>query len=167
LVKERLSFAKLSKKGIFPPAYTETEKGHGRVETRSIQTSTVLNDYVKFPHVGQVCRIGRVAWNLDGELLRQETVYAITSLTPDAADAKRLLDMNRGHWSIENRLHWVRDVTFDEDRSQVRTGAGPRAMASLRNLAISVFRINDIGNIAKALRSFGRKPEDAIALLGL
>ena len=145
----------------------ETDKGHGRVETRSVQVSTVLNDYVKFPHVGQVCRIERTVWNLDGQLLRQEMMYAVTSLMPDAADAKRLLDINRGHWSIENRLHWVRDVTFDEDRSQVRTGGSPRTMASLRNLAISLFRINDIANIAKALRSFGRNPGEALALLGL
>lgn len=127
----------------------------------------MLNDYVKFPHVGQVCRIERVVWNLDGELLRQEVAYAVTSLAPETADAERLLNINRGHWSIENRLHWVRDVTFDEDRSQVRTGGSPRTMASLRNLAISMFRLCDVGNIAKALRSFGRNPDGAISLLGL
>jgi hypothetical protein len=147
--------------------HVETEKGHGRIETRKIETSTSLNDYVKFPHVAQVCRIERITWNLDGELLRHETVYAVTSLTPDVADAQRLLNINRGHWSIENRLHWVRDVTFDEDRSQVRTGSSPRVMASLRNLVISLFRICGMKNIAQALRSFGRNSERAISFLGL
>lgn len=70
----------------------------------------------------------------------------------------------RGHWTVENRLHWVRDVTYDEDRSQVRTGSGPRAMASLRNLAISILRINGITNIAQALRHHG-DPLRPVALL--
>jgi len=127
----------------------------------------LLNDYVEFPHVRQVCRIQRFTWHLNGEFRSQETAYAVTSLSPELADAKRLLDINRGHWCIENRLHWVRDVTFDEDRSQVRTGAGPQTMATLRNLAISLFRIYNIKNIAKALRTFGRTPEMAIQLIGL
>jgi hypothetical protein len=104
---------------------------------------------------------------MDGTMRYNEVVYAVTSLTPEAADAKRLLAINRGHWCIENRLHWVRDVTFDEDRSQVRTGSGPQVMATLRNLAISLLRLQDVNNIAKSLRSFGRNPERAIRLLGL
>ena len=63
-------------------------------------------------------------------------VYLITSLSPEKADAQRLLSLNRGHWEIENRVHWVRDVDFAEDLSQIRTGSGPRMMATLRNLAI-------------------------------
>ena len=152
---------------IFPPAHVETEKGHGRIETRKIETSTLLNEYVTFPYVEQVFRIERITYNLGGDLLRQETVYGITSLTPEQADAKRLLSINRGHWSIENQEHWVRDVTFDEDRSQIRTGQGPRVMATLRNLAISLFRLNKLKNIAQTLRSFGRNPERALLLLGL
>jgi predicted transposase YbfD/YdcC len=145
----------------------ETEKGHGRIETRKIQTSTLLNDYVDFPYVEQVCRIERITLNLDGKLRHQEVAYAITSLSPEAANAERLLDINRGHWAIENQLHWVRDVTFDEDRSQVRSGKSPRNMATLRNLAISLFRLCELKNIAKSLRAFGRNPEMAIRLLGL
>jgi Transposase len=152
---------------IFPPEYVTKEKGHGRIEVRKIRVSTGLNDYVTFPYVAQVCRIDRITYKLDGELLRQETVYGITSVPPEKADAKRLLSLNRGHWCIENRLHWVRDVTFDEDRSQIRTGQGPRAMATLRNLAISLFRLHNMNNIAQALRSFGRNPERALQLLGL
>ena len=162
-----MKLSKTSTKRIFPPAHAETEKGHGRIDTRKIQTATILNDYVDFPHVGQVCRIERISLNLDGELRFREVAYAVTSLAPEKADAKRLLNISRGHWCIENRLHWVRDVTFDEDRSQVRTGVGARTMATLRNLTISLFRINNIRNIAQSLRAFGRNPERALELLGL
>jgi len=120
-----------------------------------------------FPYVEQVCRIERITCNLSGELLRQEVAYAITSLTPMKADLKRLLALNRGHWTIENRLHWVRDVTFDEDRSQVRTGKGPQAMATLRNLAIGLFRLREATNIASELRFHSRDPERALQYLNL
>jgi hypothetical protein len=114
--------------GIFPPKFKTFDKGHGRIEVRIIQTSTVLNEYLEFPYVAQVCRIKRLTYKLNGEFMRSEVAYGITSLSPEKADAKRLLSLNRGHWCIENRLHWVRDVTFDEDRSQVRVGEGPRVM---------------------------------------
>ena len=79
-----------------------------------------------------------------------------------------MLGLNRGHWEIENRVHWVRDVNFDEDRSQVRTGAGPRVMATLRNLAISLLRLHDQSrSIAEALRDLAARPHLALAMLGL
>lgn len=126
---------------IFPPAYKVTEKGHGRIETRKIQVSEVLQGYITFPYAQQVFRIERRVCNTQGEFIRQETAYGITSLTAKQADRKQLLELNRGHWEIENRLHWVRDVTFDEDRSQIRTKGGPRTMATLRNLVISLLRL--------------------------
>ena len=134
---------------------------------RKIQTSTALNDYIEFPYVAQVCRIQRITYKLNGELMRSEVAYGITSLSPEKADAKRLLSLNRGHWCIENRLHWVRDVTFDEDRSQVRVGEGPRVMATLRNLAISLFRLHEVKNTAQALRKCGRNVEIALSYVGL
>lgn len=85
-----------------------------------------------------------------------ETVYGTTSLTPEKAGPERILELSRGHWTIENRLHWVRDVTFDEDRSQIRKASGPRVMASLRNLAISLLRIAGVSYIAEALRTCAR-----------
>lgn len=77
-----------------------------------------------------------------------------------------MLEIVRGHWSIENGLHWVRDVTFDEDRSQIRVKNGPRIMASLRNLVISIFRMMKLKNIASALRQFSWNPDMACSLLG-
>jgi len=153
--------------GIFPPEYKTVDKGHGRIEVRKIQTSTALNDYIEFPYTAQVCRIERITYKLNGELMRTEVACGITSLSPEKADAQRLLSLNRGHWCIENRLHWVRDVTFDEDRSQVRVGEGPRVMATLRNLAISLFRLQEVKNTAQALRKCGWNMELALNCLGL
>ena len=105
-----------------------------------------LNGYVgsagtvgeAWPHLQQVCRLERQRV-VKGK--KQVAVsYAISSLPATDADARRLLSLSRGHWGIENRLHWVRDVTFDEDRSQVRTGAAPQVLAGLRNLVISLVR---------------------------
>jgi Transposase DDE domain len=144
---------------IFPPEYETFNRGHGRIEFRKIRTSTKVNDRIIFPFVGQVAKINRTVYDLAGQLLREEEVYCVTSLTPDKADAQRLLTLNRGHWTIENRLHYVRDVTFDEDRSQIRTKQGPRVMATLRNLAISLLRLSGVNNIAKATRENYRHPE--------
>lgn len=142
------------------------DKGHGRVEKRTIQTSTVLNDYLDFPYVRQVIRIKRVFSGLHGENSRTEICFWVTSLSQEKADNKRLLELARGHWSIENSLHWVRDVTFEEDRSQIRTGSGPRVFASLRNLAISLLRLNGVKNIAAGLRELAWNKGYAAALIG-
>ena len=98
---------------------------------------------------------------------KQETAYFLTSLSPEKADDKYLLESIRGHWSIENSLHWVRDVTFDEDRSQIRTGASPRLFATMRNLAISLLRLNGIKNIASGLRNLSWNAERALKLIGV
>lgn len=98
---------------------------------------------------------------------RKETVYGVTSLRPETADAARIGKLVRGHWEIENRLHWVRDVTFDEDRSQVRTGSGPRMLASLRNFAISCLHLAGYENIAQGLRKLSWHWEWTLALLGI
>lgn len=95
--------------------------------------------------------------------------YLVTSLSAEKASPQRLLALNRGHWEIEDRLHWVRDVTFGEDGSQIRTGSGPEVMATLRNLVISLLRLRykAAGWIAKALRSLAPRPHLALALIGL
>jgi predicted transposase YbfD/YdcC len=96
-----------------------------------------------------------------------EVVYGITSLASSEATARQLLAFTRQHWHIENKSHWVRDVTFDEDRCQVRTGSLPHVMATLRNTVINLLRATGAANIAKALRHYAAHPDDALALIGL
>ena len=117
--------------------------------------------------MNQAFRIERITYNLKGEFMRYELVYGVTSLAEQNGSADQLLKFNRQHWEIENRLHWVRDVTFDEDRSQVRRGHGPHAMATLRNLSISLLRLSGAINIASATRHLGRRTEKTLRLLGL
>lgn len=124
----------------------------------------MLQGYLNFPYAAQVFRLDRVTIDLWGGSPRQETAYGVTSLSAEVAPPKRLLDLSRGHWHIENRLHWVRDVTFDEDRSQVRKGSGPRVLATLRNLAISLFRLAGFSSIAEALRVCAWDASRALAL---
>lgn len=85
-------------------------------------------------------------------------VYLITSAGFETASPQVLAEFVRGHWGIENRLHWVRDVTFDEDHSQVRTGNSPQIMASLRNAAITLLRLAGYSNIAAALHEHAYRP---------
>ncbi len=129
--------------------------------------TTALNDYRDFPYVAQVCRIERTVTELKSGTQRQETVFALTSLPPEQASPQRLLELNRGHWSIENRSHYVRDVTFDEDRSRIRVGHGPAVMAALRNFAIALARLHGFTNIASALRAFAHQPRRALAAVGV
>lgn len=156
-----------STRAVFPPALIVREKGHGRIETRSIRTTTLLNDYVNFPYVRQVLRIDRVRADLSGRVKSSETVYGVTSLAPGQAGPELLMALSRGQWHIENKLHWVRDVTLDEDRSQIRTKKGARVFASLRNLAISILRLLGCDNIAAGLRSLAwGGSHRALALIG-
>lgn len=134
------------------------------MEQRSIQVVTVETG-ILFPHARQGVRITRKTRKLTSKKWTTEVAYAVTSLTAEQATAAELADWIRGHWAIENRLHWCRDVTFDEDRSQIRTGSGPRAMASLRNLVISMLRINGATNIAQATRHHAWDPTRPVRLL--
>ena len=111
-----------------------------------------------FPHAAQAIQIVRRRRPLNSKKWTAETVYAITSLTVIQARTAELAAIIRGHWLIEDRLHWVRDVTCDEDRSQVRTANGPHVMASLRNLAITILRLTGETSIAAALRYHARRP---------
>jgi predicted transposase YbfD/YdcC len=113
----------------FPPQHTDLHKAHGRLETRAIWTSTALTGYLGFPHVAQVFCLRRTTTVLATGATRTETVCGLINLPPVQASPARLLALVRAHWTIEKRLHRVRDVTFDEDRSQIRRGAGPKVMA--------------------------------------
>jgi hypothetical protein len=134
---------------------------------RRIWTSTELNGYIDFPHAAQVFAIQRDTTEMVSQKFRSETVYGITSVTSERANPERILALSRMHWSIENRLHWVRDVTFDEDRCRIRRGAGAQVMASLRNLAISLLRMAGAEIIASALRHCARSDSLVFRLIGL
>ena len=118
-----------------------------------------------WPHLAQVCRVRRR--RVDGGTgdIEDKVTYAITSLPPERADARVLLALLRDHWGIENRLHHVRDVTFDEDRSAVRTKAAPQVAAACRNLVIALLRRAGATNIAAACRTFAGRPLTAITLV--
>ena len=143
------------------------DKGHGRIETRRIWTSTELKGYLEFPYHEQVVRIERATTDLTGKILRHEVVSGITSLTPEKANPEQLLQINRGHWGIENKVHYVRDVTYDEDRCRIRTKSGPQVMASLRNLAIGILRLRKRTNIAQAIRHYAAKQHLTLSLIGI
>lgn len=143
------------------------DMGHGRIEERYLTASDELSDYSDWPGLEQVFQLTRrTAIKKTGEV-REETVYGITSLTPQQADSARLLELVRCHWHIENRSHWVRDVTFDEDRSQVRCGNIPQVMAAIRNTAIGLMRWLGYTNIAAACRYFAAQPWDALEAMGI
>jgi hypothetical protein len=132
-----------------------------------LQTSDVLVGYSDWPGLAQVFHLAReVITKKTGEV-RGEMVAGVTSLDPDRADAARLLILVRGHWSIENQSHWVRDVTFDEDRSQVRCGSIPQVMTTLRNTAIGLMRRAGYTNIAAACRRLAAQPALALKLIGI
>jgi predicted transposase YbfD/YdcC len=144
---------------------TTVEKGHGRLEVRQLVASTDLNDYLHWPGLGQVLRIERVWWE-QGQ--RHEAVrYALTSLPPDVADAPRLLALVRGHWQIENGLHYVKDVTLGEDRSLIHKGNGPNVMAILRDTVVSVLHRAGVRTIAERLRAYSGDVHAALAFLGI
>lgn len=138
---------------------------HGRDEIRRLKAATVPG--LPFPHADQALQIVRRRRTLRTGRVSIERVYAITSLTAHQANAADLAERVRGHWAIENREHHVRDVTFGEDASRVRTGGAPRVMASLRNLAIGALRLAGWDNIAEGLRHHGRDMTRPPAALGL
>jgi predicted transposase YbfD/YdcC len=156
-----------------PPAGDRQERvrtvdiGHGRIETRNLTTSEALVGYSDWPGLAQVFEVGRHVITQKTAKERVEVVYGVTSLRPERATPNRLLELVRGHWGIENKSHWVRDVTFDEDRSQVRCGNIPHMMAALRNTAIGLLRWAGHTNIAAACRRLAAQPAQALALIGI
>lgn len=145
----------------------ETRMHGGRIERRVLQASTELTGYVDWPGFAQaLCVERRVTHKTTGETYT-DVAYAITSLAPTAVTPAQLLGVWREHWHIENQLHWIRDVTFDEDRSTVRAGKIPQVMATLRSTAISVARLHGATNIAAACRRYAAQPLRALTALGL
>lgn len=160
---------------LFPPyqrrlwredlhSVTTTNKGHGRVEKRTVTTSTWLNEYHKtWPKLSQVVRVERER-RVKGETT-VEVSYYITSLDRLRADADRLGELIRAHWGIENRLHYVRDVTWGEDASRVRKGSSPEVLAALRNTANYLLEGVKAPSKAAATRRFAAHPHEALPLI--
>lgn len=145
----------------------ETRDRHrGRCEVRTIRVSTEMNPYLRtlWPFVQQVAELTRTVTKAGQTTC--EVVYLITTLSATKASPQQLLALNRGHWHIENRSHYVRDVTFGEDRSRLRTGHAPQVLAAFRNLVITLIHRSGSSHIRQARRHFSSCPRDALALLG-
>jgi hypothetical protein len=138
-------------------------KGHGRREKRTLRVTPILEKYLDWPGAVQVFQIHRIRYVADK--VEEETVYGISSLRPQRANAERLLGLVRGHWGIENRLHWVRDVTLGEDDCRVRSGDAPQLLAALRNAVVYLLEEATAASKAAATRHFAIRPQNAFRLV--
>jgi predicted transposase YbfD/YdcC len=148
-----------------PIAHSATDKGHGRITTRTIQVLPAPEG-LPFPHVSQVFLIERHVTDLRGRHVSAVAALGVASPEPGQADPAALARYVREQWSIES-LHWIRDTLYQEDKSQVRTRSGPRAMAALRNLAIGALRMAGRTDITEATRWAARSMDRPFTILGL
>lgn len=139
-----------------PHFVTHDPPDHGRIETRKIWTTTVLNDYLDFPYVGQAFAIERIAIDKKTGQSSLDIAYGITSRSPAQADAQRLLEINRGHWTIENSCHYILDWNYDEDRCRIRTGYGPENITRLRRFAIGLIKSKGAHSVAQKMRQLNK-----------
>ncbi len=158
-------------KGFSPASHEDfqteptTNKGHGRLERRTITVSSALKDYLDWPDVEQVFRLERWVREVRTGKETREVVYGVTSLTAAEASPQRLLELVRGHWQIENGLHYRRDETMREDAYHIRRGHAPEAMAILNNLVLGLLLRRGIRNVPQARRRYCAHPEEALALV--
>jgi hypothetical protein len=145
-------------------SWAEDGKGHGRREKRSIRTAPA--DNIDWPGAAQVLRIRRDTGPTHGPWASKEIAYGITSLPADLAGPRHLAMYARQHWGVENRQHYVRDVTFREDAQKARTGNQANAYAAIRNLVMGAFRRQEIANIAHVRRSYGRDDQRILTRYG-
>ncbi len=148
-----------------PIAHTATDRGQGRITTRTIQVLPAPED-LPFPHVSQVYLIERHVSDLHGNPVSTVAALGVASPAPDRASPADLARHVRQQWAIES-LHWLRDTLYQEDKSQVRTRSGPRIMAALRNLAICALRLSGRTDVTEATRWAGRSMDRPFAILGL
>jgi predicted transposase YbfD/YdcC len=141
------------------------DKGHGRREERTLRTTTLLTLHEKWEGLAQGFELTHKR-TIKGETT-VEVIYGITSLKEEEADAKRLLRLVRGHWGIENKLHYVRDVTLGEDSCRVRKGSAPQVLAAVRNTVIHLLAGVEAPSRAAAIRRLNNHPEEALALLDI
>lgn len=147
-----------------PVGATTTDKAHGRITTRTIKVVSTDRP-IRFPHARLAARIERRVTRVKTATTSTEVAYVITSLTHQQVTPTQLADLVQRHWSIENRVHWVRDTAYREDHCQVRTGTRPRVMATLRNTAIGLIRAAGITTISATLHAMARSVDRVIALL--
>jgi predicted transposase YbfD/YdcC len=148
-------------------AATTLGKAHGRLETRTLERTAALRGYVDWPGVGQVLRRTCERIEVQTGAVSRDVRYAVTSLAPEEASADELEGLWRGHWGIENQVHYVRDETMGEDRGQMYRGQAAQALAALRNGILSLLRSQGVTRIADALRHHGASVEAALALIGV
>jgi len=141
------------------------EKGHGRLEIRQAVASTELAGYSQWPQLRQVMQIRR-RWQQRGQWY-EAVRYVVTSLPPAVAGPERLLDLKRGHWKVENQLHYIKDVVLGEDASLIHAGNGGAVLAVLRDVAVNALRAGGERSITSRLRANSQQPELALQLLGL
>ena len=146
--------------------YQSYDKAHGRLEWRTLECSTALNGYLDWPGLGQVLRRTCKRILLSTGEVQMETHYGVTSLPRMLAGPQLLEQIWRGHWTIEDRLHYVRDETLGQDQGQTHTGSAPQALAALRNGILSLLRYHGWSNIAQANRRYDACPQKALQLLG-
>ena len=146
---------------------TTISKGHGRLETRTLERTCALNGYLDWPGVGQVLRRTCQRIRLKTGEVSEEVTYGITSLGWQEAGAAQVEALWRGHWGIANKVHYVRDVTLGEDAGQVRVGQAPQALAALRNGLLTLLRSTGVTNIADAIRHYAASVQDTLALIGI
>lgn len=159
LYKNIARFVEQQKK---PEPYQEADKGHGRIENRRITVFSVSSAEFQFPYIRQVAQLERERYIIKKDTTSTETVFLITNATPERSSPKDLLHFDREYWSIENKSHHVRDVTFREDLSTIRKGSAPRVMATFRNLAIGIFYLLGANCVADATRHFSFKAQESI-----
>jgi len=145
--------------------YKEVNKGHGRREVREIWTSTQMNAWFEqeWAGIAQVFLIRRTVKE-KGEQ-RVEMMYGLTNVPRKKADARRILELNRKHWFIENRLHYRRDVTLGEDASQIRSSGAPEVVAALNGGLLALLDFLGVKNVAKQMRHYCAQPREALQLL--
>lgn len=146
----------------------KVNKGHGRIESRSITTSEMLNAYAAWPGLAQVYRLQReFQWRRNGKCYRTscEVEFGITSLTRAEATPERLLEIRRAHWGIETGSHYRRDVTLKEDATRMTIGNTAKIMACINTLVLALIRQAHFHNAAQARRWFSTHLPQAFALL--
>lgn len=159
---------------LFPPeelpvapasVATTIEKAHGRIEKRTLRATTILTKHQDWAGLQQGFQVVRERTAQGKKTV--EVVHGISSLSPERADASRLLALTRGHWGIENGLHYKRDVTMGEDASRIRKGVAPQVMAALRNSIIHVLGDVVAPSLASAMRTVGNCLSQGLRILGL